>query len=84
MPCSTLPSIPEQTISNKYKFQPKVPTEKAFINSKSVIKPNCGNSLVSNQRNNTDTDIKSIIEKKRQEALMKLRQRKQTQAKTQL
>ncbi|XP_013147713.1 PREDICTED: uncharacterized protein LOC106110434 isoform X2 [Papilio polytes] len=84
LPCSTLPSIPEQTISNKYKFQPKVPTEKAFINSKSVIKPNCGNSLVSNQRNNTDTDIKSIIEKKRQEALMKLRQRKQTQAKTQL
>ncbi|XP_013170840.1 PREDICTED: uncharacterized protein LOC106120158 isoform X1 [Papilio xuthus] len=84
LPCSnTLPSIPEKTSSNKYKFQPKVPSEKAFLHSKlsNNVKPNCNNPPVSNQRSNSE-DIKAIIEKKRQEALMKLRLRKQTQAKT--
>ncbi|XP_014371986.2 uncharacterized protein LOC106721542 [Papilio machaon] len=86
LPCSNaLPTIPEQTSLNKYKFQPKVPSEKAFIHTKLsniVNKPNCTNPPLSNLRSNTEIDIKAIIEKKRQEALMKLRLRKQTQAKS--
>lgn len=71
-----LPKISEETVPKnlpkpgapkKVQFQPKVATS-AIVQNKSM--PN-----VQQKPTNSSTDLKTIIEKKRQEALMKLRRR---------
>ncbi|CAG4931362.1 unnamed protein product [Parnassius apollo] len=77
-------SVPEQsTVSKKLKFQPKVPSTNAFKTN--INKLSDSNFEIPPNELNTNintVNLKSLIEKKRQEALMKLRLRKQAKAKT--
>ncbi|KAI5632505.1 hypothetical protein NE865_14774 [Phthorimaea operculella] len=61
-----------QTVQKKTQFQPKVPST---ANVREPVVPNRTNIVPQSMPNNDPTNIKLLIEKKRQEALMKLRRR---------
>ncbi|GBP13413.1 hypothetical protein EVAR_4172_1 [Eumeta japonica] len=79
-------------LSKKPAFQPKFPSNKNLMprvtsmpingikNSNTKSKNN--KTVQNSQTNSVDTDLKSIIEKKRQEALMKLRRKQQQRVAT--
>lgn len=61
--------IPETIVPKKAQFQPKVAKTATSLEKKPLIQN------VEHKSNSNSVDLKTIIEKKRQEALIKLRRR---------
>lgn len=69
----SMPEPPVQHIPKNTKFQPRIPS--SAVSKNLVTDIHNSQQKIDDTKKNTNIDIKTIIEKKRQEALMKLRRR---------